>query len=122
MPLRHFPIFLTICVAWELNTIVSKLVVTDMSVPPLFFAAARTLVVGALLYRYLFPMPAQILRAFVVTLLVGGAGLRANIYRLADGHTVVGRRGNSVANAADNPFCHTAAGRKSGVQALPVCC
>ncbi|WP_088181906.1 DMT family transporter [Sphingobium sp. Z007] len=74
MPLRDFLIFLAICVAWALNTIVSKLVVTDMAVPPLFYAAVRTLVVGALLYRYLFPMPAQIWRVCVVTLLVGGGG------------------------------------------------
>ena len=74
MPPRDFLIFLAICVAWALNTIVSKLVVGDMAVPPLFYAAARTLVVGALLYRYLFPIPEQLWRVCFVTLLVGGGG------------------------------------------------
>lgn len=74
MPLRDFLVFLVICVAWALNTIVSKLVVGDMAVPPLFYAGVRTLVVGALLYRYLFPIPAQLLRICIVTLLIGGGG------------------------------------------------
>lgn len=74
MSARDFLIFLAICVAWALNTIVSKIVVSDMTVPPLFYAAARTLVVAALLHRYLFPMPAQIWRVCFVTLLVGGGG------------------------------------------------
>lgn len=74
MPVRDFLILFSVCLLWAANTIVSRLVVGAMEVPPLFYAAIRTVVVGLLLAPMLRPLPRQLVRVFIVTLLIGGGG------------------------------------------------
>lgn len=74
MPLRDFLILFAVCLLWAANTVVSKLVVGEMGVPPLFYAAARTVMVGALLIPLLRPLPPDLPRVLLVTLLIGGGG------------------------------------------------
>lgn len=61
-----------ICVIWASNTIVSKLVVAHMGVPPLFYAAARFAVVALCVFPWLLPMPRPWWRLLAVALLMGG--------------------------------------------------
>ncbi|GAA0275351.1 DMT family transporter [Alteraurantiacibacter aestuarii] len=72
MPIRAFLLLTVICLVWALNVVVSRLVVGDMGVPPLFYAAARSCVVLVLLARWLRPVPPQLLRVMLVTFAVSG--------------------------------------------------
>ncbi len=71
MPLRDVALIAAVCVVWAMNNIVSKLVISDMGVPPLFFAALRFLVVVALVWPWLPPMPRPRLRLVAGALMMG---------------------------------------------------
>ncbi len=71
MPLRDLALIAGICVVWAMNNIVSKLVISDMGVPPLFFAALRFTVIVLLVWRWLPPMPRPRLRLVAGALMMG---------------------------------------------------
>jgi O-acetylserine/cysteine efflux transporter len=72
MSLRDFALLVGVCLVWALNSIVSKLVISHMGVPPLFYAAARFAVVVVFTIWWLLPAPSAIWRLTVVGLLMGG--------------------------------------------------
>lgn len=72
MPLRDFALLVTVCLLWAVNNIVSKLVVSDLATPPLFYAALRFAVVAVFTIPWLFPAPRPLWRVIVVALLMGG--------------------------------------------------
>jgi O-acetylserine/cysteine efflux transporter len=63
---------LLVCLLWALNNIMSKVLISDMAIPPLFYAACRFAVVTAATFPFLFPMPRPRWRIVVVALLMGG--------------------------------------------------
>lgn len=65
--------------AWALNTIVSKVAVSDLGAPPLFYAAARSALVALLLMPLLRPLP-QKLGAVMLTGLAISGGSFALLY------------------------------------------
>lgn len=73
MPFRSFLLLAIICLVWALNVVVSKLVVDDLAVQPMFYAALRALVVGVVLLPWLRPIPDNFLRVAFVTLALSGA-------------------------------------------------
>lgn len=74
MPLRDFALLLLVCAIWSMHTIVAKLVVSGMEIPPLFYAAARYAVVAVVAAPWLFPIPRPLWRIVLVGLLMGGGG------------------------------------------------
>lgn len=70
--LRDFFLLALVCLTWAGNNIVSKVVVTDLGVPPLFYAAFRFVIVAAAAARWLWPMPRPRWRLLIVALLMGG--------------------------------------------------
>ncbi len=72
MALRDFALIVLICLIWATNNIVSKYVVTDLAVPPLFYAAVRFALVGLITLPWLLPIPRPRWRLLVVALLMGG--------------------------------------------------
>ncbi len=74
MSLRDFSLFVLICLVWAFNTIAAKIVVTDMQVPPLFFAMLRSAVIALAVIPWLLPMPRPRWRIVVVGILMGGGG------------------------------------------------
>jgi drug/metabolite transporter (DMT)-like permease len=74
MSLRDFALFVLVCALWGLNMVTSKLVVADMQVPPLFFAAVRSAVVAIAVLPWLLPVPKPPWRVFLVGVLMGGGG------------------------------------------------
>jgi drug/metabolite transporter (DMT)-like permease len=46
-----------VCLVWALNLIVSRVLFADFGVPPIFYAAARFLIVAIVLFRLLRPLP-----------------------------------------------------------------
>lgn len=72
MSLRDFTILIAICLAWALNNIVSKVVVSTWHVPPLMYGALRFAVVMLATLPWLLPMPRPSWRILLVGLLMGG--------------------------------------------------
>lgn len=72
MNLRDFLLLVGICLIWATNNVVSKVVVSDWQVPPLFYAAVRFALVAALTLPWLRPMPRPAWRIVMVGLLMGG--------------------------------------------------
>lgn len=72
MNLRDFLILIAICLAWAVNNIISKLVVSAWHVPPLLYGALRFLIVLIAVLPWLLPMPRPRWRTVLVGLLMGG--------------------------------------------------
>jgi len=72
MTLRDFGFLVLICVLWALNTVLSKVVITQMGVPPMSYALVRFILVALMVLPWLFPMPKPRLRLLLVALLMGG--------------------------------------------------
>ncbi|BBC72289.1 membrane protein [Altererythrobacter sp. B11] len=72
MPLRSFLLLVLICAVWALNVVVSRVVVGELGVPPLFYAAARASVVLLALFRWLRPLPDRLPVVALVTFAVSG--------------------------------------------------
>ncbi|MDB5449168.1 MAG: permease of the drug/metabolite transporter superfamily [Phenylobacterium sp.] len=72
MSLRDFGLLVLVCLVWASNNIISKFVVTQLGLPPLFYAAVRFGIVALAVSPWLFPMPRPRWRLVVVALLMGG--------------------------------------------------
>lgn len=72
MALRDFGLLMAMCVVWAVNNIISKYVVSDLDVPPLFYAAARFVIVAVALIPFLRPAPRPIWRLMLTAFLMGG--------------------------------------------------
>jgi drug/metabolite transporter (DMT)-like permease len=68
---RDFALLLVVCLVWASNFVVSKLAVSALSAPPLFFSAARLGVVLLCVLPWLFPMPRPRWRMVAIGLLMG---------------------------------------------------
>ncbi len=74
MNLRDFCLLLLVCFIWSVHTIISKVVVSDMEIPPFFYAAIRYALVAIFALPWLFPLPSAPMRTAFVGLLMGGGG------------------------------------------------
>ena len=72
MTLRDFGFLVLICVLWAFNTVLSKVVITQMGVPPMSYALVRFALVALIVFPWLLPMPKPRLRLLLVALLMGG--------------------------------------------------
>lgn len=65
-------ILLACNIVWSLNVVVSKLAVDDLGVPPLFYAAGRSLLVVLALFPLLRHVPKDLARVLLVGLAISG--------------------------------------------------
>ena len=72
MPFRAILILLACNVVWALNVVVSKIAVDDLSVPPLFYAALRSLLVVIALAPMLRVVPKELWRVMLIGLAISG--------------------------------------------------
>lgn len=72
MSARDFALLMVMCAIWAVNNIVSKYVVSGLDVPPLFYAAARFVIVAVALIPFLRPAPRPIWRLMLTAFLMGG--------------------------------------------------
>jgi O-acetylserine/cysteine efflux transporter len=72
MALRDFALLVLICLVWASNNIISKIVVAEWDVPPVFYAAVRFAIVAAATLPWLLPAPRPLWRIVAVALLMGG--------------------------------------------------
>lgn len=74
MSLRDFLLLVFVCLIWAMHTILSKIVVSGMEIPPLFYAAVRYALVALITLPWIYPLPRQFGRTALVGLLMGGGG------------------------------------------------
>lgn len=84
MPLRSFLLLAAICLVWACNTVVSRLVVGELGVPPLWYAALRSLVVLVALLPWLRPVPGRLGRVLLVTFAISGGSFALFFVGLRD--------------------------------------
>jgi O-acetylserine/cysteine efflux transporter len=72
MSFRDFALIVLICVIWGLNNVASKIIVSELGVPPLFYAVARAAVILAAVAPWLLPIPRPAWRTLAVGMLMGG--------------------------------------------------
>lgn len=68
---RHFLLLVLVCLVWASNNILSKVVVSEWHVPPLFFSAARFLIVALVTLPWLLPAPRPLWRILAIGLFMG---------------------------------------------------
>lgn len=69
---RDFLLLVAVCLVWGFSNVVSKVVVGQWHVPPLFFAALRFAMVAVVTVPWLRPVPRPLARIVAVGLLMGG--------------------------------------------------
>lgn len=84
MPVRTIALLVFLCILWAANVIVSRIVVTDLEVPPLFFAAMRSLVTVVALSPWLTGLGRDWWRVALVTVAVSGGGFALLFIGLQD--------------------------------------
>jgi len=84
MQLRDLLVMVAICLVWALNSIVSKIVVSDFGVPPLFYGAMRCALITLAVWPWLFPMPQPRLRLVAASFLIGGGSFAIYFVGLRD--------------------------------------
>ena len=71
MGFRDFLLLFMVCFVWGLNIVVTRWVVFDAAVPPIFFAALRFLGVAVLLIPFLRPIPKDLKVLFLISFFIG---------------------------------------------------
>lgn len=71
MGFRDFLLLFLVCFVWGLNIVVTRWVVFDAAVPPIFFAAIRFLGVTVLLIPFLRPIPKDLKMLFLISFFIG---------------------------------------------------
>jgi drug/metabolite transporter (DMT)-like permease len=82
MPFRDLALLIVICVVWAGNTVMSRVLISQVGVPPLFYAAARFAVVVVATLPWLLPAPRPLWRMVVVGLLMGGGSFAVSFLGL----------------------------------------
>ena len=75
MRVLDFIILSLCCLIWGGNFVISKWMLTDLSIPPLFFAAVRFALVTVLMSPFLFPIPKHFLKLCLAGICVGALHL-----------------------------------------------
>lgn len=81
---RHFLIVVFICLTWAANTVLSKIVVSALEVPPFFYATLRFGLVTLLLLPWLRFVPRPFGRIVAVSFLISGIGFGMFIAGMRD--------------------------------------
>jgi O-acetylserine/cysteine efflux transporter len=74
MLVRDFVLLVAICLIWATNFVVAKLVLVNLSIPPLFFSSLRFVLVFLVALPWLLPWPRPRWRIVVVGLMMGAGG------------------------------------------------
>lgn len=72
MRVRDFFLLTLVCLIWAFNNVLSKIIVDNWAIPPLFYAALRFAVVALVMLPWLWPIPRPAWRILLIALLMGG--------------------------------------------------
>ena len=119
MRLKDFSLLFTVCFVWGLNIVVTRWVVFDAAVPPIFFAAVRFLGVTLLLIPFLRPIPKDIKTLFLISFFIGAAHFALLFIGLANAEasaaSVVSQLGVPFATLMSMAFLGETIGWRRGI-------
>ena len=119
MGFRDFSLLFAVCFVWGLNIVVTRWVVFDASVPPIFFAAVRFLGVAALLIPFLRPVPKDIRMLFFISFFIGAGHFALLFVGLANAEAsaaaVVGQLGVPFSTLMSMAFLGEVIGWRRGL-------
>ncbi len=72
MSARAFAVIMACNIVWALNVVVSKIAVSDLDTPPLFYAFMRSAIVALVLLPLLRPVPRQLGKVMLLGLAISG--------------------------------------------------
>jgi O-acetylserine/cysteine efflux transporter len=67
-----FTLLSAVCLVWALNLIVTRWAVTDLAIPPIFFACVRVSLLAIVLAPFLLPAPRQMGMMFLIAMGMAG--------------------------------------------------
>ena len=73
MAIRDFLLLTLICFVWGFNLVMTRWVVFDAAIPPIFFAGVRFLGVTLCLIPFLRPVPKDIKKLLLISIFIGSA-------------------------------------------------
>jgi O-acetylserine/cysteine efflux transporter len=71
MSFRDFALLFAVCLVWGLNIVITRWIVADVGVPPIFFAATRFAGVALFLVAFLRPRPEDLKMLFMIAMFIG---------------------------------------------------
>jgi drug/metabolite transporter (DMT)-like permease len=69
---RDFLLLVAVCLIWAFNNVLSKIIVSNWAIPPLFYVTMRFAVVAVVMLPWLLPMPRPAWRIVAIALCLGG--------------------------------------------------
>ena len=119
MGFRDFLLLFAVCFVWGLNLVVTRWVVADAAVPPVFFAAVRFAGIALVLLPFLFPAPKQMLTLFGISMCMGAVHFALLFMGLANAEasavSVTGQLGVPFATLMSMAFLGEKVGWRRGL-------
>lgn len=119
MNFRHFLLLFAVCFVWGLNIVLSRWVVFDAAVPPIFFAGLRFLGVAVLLLPFLRPIPKDLKTLFLISFFIGSGHFALLFIGLANAEAsaaaIVGQLGVPFATLMSMAFLGETVGWRRGL-------
>ena len=119
MNFRDFSLLFLVCFVWGLNIVVTRWVVFDAAVPPIFFAGLRFFGVAILLIPFLRPIPKDLKTLFLVSFFIGSFHFALLFVGLANAEasaaSVVGQLGVPFATLMSMAFLGETIGWRRGL-------
>jgi O-acetylserine/cysteine efflux transporter len=119
MNFRDFILLFTVCFVWGLNIVITRWVVFDAAVPPIFFAGIRFLGVAVLLIPFLRPIPKQMGMLFLISFFIGSAHFALLFLGLANAEasaaSIVGQLGVPFSTLMSMAFLGEKVGWRRGM-------
>lgn len=82
MSVRDLGLFVSICLVWAVNAVMSKVIISHYGSPPLFYGAARFAVITLATLPWLFPAPKPLWRMILVGVTMGGGAMALSFLSL----------------------------------------
>lgn len=119
MGFRDFSLLFAVCLVWGLNLVVTRWVVADAGVPPIFFAGVRFMGVAAFLLPFLRPIPPNLAMMFAIAMSIGAAHFTFLFLGLANADAsavaVVGQLGVPLSTLMSMAFLGETVGWRRGL-------
>lgn len=119
MTFRDFTLLFFVCLVWGLNIVVTRWVVFDAGVAPIFFAAIRFMGIAVLLIPFLRPIPKNLSMIFLISMCMGAAHFALLFMGLAHAEAsavaVVGQLGVPISTLMSMAFLGETIGWRRGL-------
>ena len=119
MNFRDFILLTAICFVWGLNIVITRWVVFDMQVPPIFFAALRFAGIAMVLVYFLRPVPGDLKTLFAISMCIGAVHFALLFLGLANAEassaSIVGQLGVPFSTLMSMAFLGEVVGWRRGL-------